>query len=74
MTPKFIARHGRDDCYELEAMSPQILQAMLDEAIRANININNYNAEVELQDEDNAAISVRRQIVRDAIAGEPELD
>jgi len=74
VTPKFIARHGRDDCYELEAVSPQILQSMLDEAIRANINIDNYNAEVQLQDEDNAAISVRRQVVRDSIAGDPELD
>jgi hypothetical protein len=69
VTAKFIKRHGRDDCYELEAVSPQVLQSMLDEAIRANINIENYNAEVRLQDEDNAEIVVRRRLVRETISG-----
>jgi len=47
---------------------------MLDEAIRANINIDRYNEEVRLQDEDNAAIKVRREVVREAIAGNAESD
>ena len=74
VTPKFIRAHGRNDCYELEAVSPQVLQSMLDEAIRANINIDLYNAEVKLQDEDNAAIEIRRQVVRQAISDGAELD
>jgi hypothetical protein len=74
VAPKFIERHGRNDCYELEAVSPQILQSMLDEAIRANINVDLYNAEVRLQDRDNAAIEVRRQIVRQAIVNDTKLD
>jgi hypothetical protein len=72
VTPKFIKRHGRNDCYELEAVSPQILQSMLDEAIRANINVDLYNDEVVLQDEDNAAIHVRRQIAREGMAEDTE--
>ena len=69
VTQKFIKSHGRDDCYELEAVSPQVLQSMLDEAIRANINVDRYNAEVLSQDEDNAVIEVRRHVVREAISG-----
>ena len=69
VAPKFIKRHGREDCYELEAVSPQVLQSILDEAIRATINIENYNAEVALQDIDNAAIEIRRHVVREAISG-----
>ncbi|MEX1229495.1 MAG: hypothetical protein WEB58_04600 [Planctomycetaceae bacterium] len=73
VTPKFIKRHGRDDCYELEAVSPQELQKILDQHIRANINILAYNREVELQNVDNAAIEIRRRAVRE-VMGSAKLD
>jgi hypothetical protein len=59
---KFMRDHGRSDCYELEAVPPDVLAGLLDKAIRANIDIDLYNREVELQNVDNAEIAeVRRK-------------
>src|SRR5207244_2474510 len=39
----FMTRHGRTDCYELEAVEPQILQGWNDATIRSVIDIEAYN-------------------------------
>ena len=43
---KYVDRYGRDDVWELEALSPQQLQKILDEAIRGVINIDFFNQEM----------------------------
>ncbi len=40
---KFVAQHGRSDCYELEAVQPQVLQTWLDGAIRGVIDVAVYS-------------------------------
>ncbi len=66
---KFLERHGRSDAYELEAVSPEVLASLLDEAIRANIDIKAYNAEVELQAADVTTIQATRKSALAAIGG-----
>jgi hypothetical protein len=58
-TAGWVKRNGRSDCYELEAVSPQQLRRWLDEAIRARIDIEAYNHEVEQQDSE--AVELARQ-------------
>ena len=60
VTPRFIKTHGRNDCYELEAVSPEILSRWLDEAIRSNIDIESYNSEVAEQAKDVATVRATR--------------
>jgi len=67
VTPKFIKRHGRNDCYELEAVSPEVLSEWLDEAIRSNIDVAAYNFEVEEQAKDVAKIRATRTVTLEAI-------
>lgn len=67
VTPKFIKLHGRGDCYELEAVSPEILCQWLDDAIRATIDIESYNAEVESQAADVAKIRATRTATLEVI-------
>ncbi|MCX7408014.1 MAG: hypothetical protein NTZ32_08020 [Planctomycetales bacterium] len=67
VTPKFIKRHGRNDCYELEAVSPETLSQWLDEAIRGNIDVDVYNHEVEEQAKDVAKIRATRAVTLEAI-------
>jgi hypothetical protein len=42
---KYVERYKSDDIWELEALSPQQLQKILDEAIRGVINIDLFNQE-----------------------------
>ena len=76
VTPKFIELHGRDDCYELEAVSPEVLSRWLDEAIRHNIDVDSYNAEVAAQAVDVAKIRATRtatlEVIRTAETGGAE--
>ena len=67
VTPKFIRRHGRNDCYELEAVSPEVLSQWLDEAIRSNIDVEAYNFEVDQQAKDVAKIRATRAVTLEAI-------
>lgn len=66
---KFEERHGRSDCYELEAVPPEVLAGWLDESIRSNIDVEAYNHEVELQAIDVAKIRATRQSVCEMIKG-----
>ena len=67
VTPKFIKRHGRNDCYELEAVSPEVLSQWLDEAIRGNIDVEAYNFEVAEQAKNVAKIRATRAVTLEAI-------
>jgi hypothetical protein len=59
----FVAQHGRNDCYELDAVQPETLQNWLDVAIRGVIDIEAYNHEVEQQRMEAAGILARRKTV-----------
>ena len=67
VTPKFIQRHGRNDCYELEAVSPEVLSQWLDETIRGNIDVEAYNHEVAEQAKDVAIVRANRAVTLEAI-------
>jgi ParB-like nuclease domain len=58
---KFVKKHGRNDCYELEAVAPDVLQQWLDAAIRNVIDVEAYNHEVEQQKADAAGILAHRK-------------
>jgi hypothetical protein len=62
---KFVQRHGRTDCYELEAVEPDVMQTWLDEAIRSVIDVEAYNEEVQSQAEDVKEIQARREAIMD---------
>jgi hypothetical protein len=66
----FVKRHGRTDCYELEAVEPEVLQNWLDEAIRSVIDIEAYNHEVDREHQDAAEIQARREAVIQVIKTE----
>jgi hypothetical protein len=60
---KFVTKHGREDCYELEAVEPEVLQGWLDEAIRGVLDVEAYNHEVEEQTKEAVDILAKRQAV-----------
>lgn len=60
---KFKEKHRREDCYELEAVSPEQLQTWLDEAIRSVIDIEAYNYEVDRQTTEATKIVARRKAI-----------
>lgn len=59
----FVTKHSRTDCYELEAVAPEVLQGWQDNAIRGVIDIQAYNHEVDEQKAEAAQILARRQSV-----------
>src|SRR5262249_49428348 len=71
---RFIERHGRNDCYELEAVAPGILQDLLHNEIRANIDVEAYNAEVDAQAKDVAKVRAVRKAILEIIRTSPEID
>jgi hypothetical protein len=44
---RFVAKHGRTDCYELDAVDPEKLKQMLRHAILSVVDIDLYNKEVD---------------------------
>ncbi|HBH50766.1 MAG TPA: hypothetical protein DDY91_02625 [Planctomycetaceae bacterium] len=67
----FIERHGRSDCYELEAVQPAQLRTWLDEAIRGRIDLESYNAEVEQQAEELRFIEAKKRAVLELVLSAP---
>lgn len=57
----FVEKHGRSDCYELDAVEPTLLQDWLDVAIRGVLDIEAYNHEVDQQKAEAVDILARRQ-------------
>jgi hypothetical protein len=60
---KFVAKHKRKDCYELEAVAPEVLQEWLDTAIKGVIDVEAYNREVDEQTQEAAEILAKRQAI-----------
>jgi hypothetical protein len=59
----FVKKHGRDDCYELEAVSVEQLQRWTDDAIRGVLDVEAYNREVDEEAREAAEIEARRRAV-----------
>ncbi len=59
----FVKKHGRTDCYECEAVAPEVLQGWTDNAIRGVIDIEAYNHEVDRQKQEAQEILARRKAV-----------
>jgi hypothetical protein len=66
----FVRKHGRRDCYELEAVPVEWLQATTDEGIRQVIDIEAYNHEVDEQTREASDIMARRLAVLDILRGQ----
>ncbi len=63
----FVDKYG-DDVYELEALPPEKLQDLVDEAIRSVIDIDLFNAELEKERTDSQWLDVTRRRLMAAIA------
>jgi hypothetical protein len=63
----FVEKHGRTDCYELEAVAPEVQQGWLDEAIRGVLDLEAYNHEVRRQTEEATQIMARRQAILEVL-------
>jgi hypothetical protein len=61
---KFIARHGSNAVFELEAVPPEQMQAAVREAIEATIDVSAFNRELEAEKRD----AVRLQSIKQALA------
>lgn len=72
MKRRFIERHGREDCYELEAVPPEVLAEILDNEIRANIDIEAYNHEVQEQAGDVSHVWAMKKVIQQAIRDLPD--
>jgi hypothetical protein len=65
---KFVERHG-ENVWELEALPPETLQQLLDEAIRSVMDIDAYNREVEAEQADAIKIEGVRRTVAETLRG-----
>jgi len=72
---RFVAAHGSDAVYELEAVPPVQLQELLENTLKQLIDIERFNEEVGAEEEDQCEIeNTRRRVVesmRLAEGGEP---
>lgn len=65
---KFVAKHGVK-VVELDAAPVKMLQAGLRRAIESVIDVDEYNAQIELERTDSAHVEAHRQVVFEAIKG-----
>jgi hypothetical protein len=65
---KFIAKYGTK-VVELDAAPVKLLQAKLRESIESVIDVAEFNAQIELEQQDAATIEAHRQVVSNAIRG-----
>jgi hypothetical protein len=70
---KFVERHG-DDVFELEAVPPERLQAILRDAIDSVLDIDAYNRELDAEEEDAARLEGLRRAVLKQIGPALEAD
>jgi hypothetical protein len=66
---KFVERHG-DDVFELEAVPPERLQALLRETIDGVLDVKAFNAEVEAEKRDAAYLDGIRRRLETLLRGE----
>ena len=65
---KFIKKYGIK-AVELDAAPVTLLQQKLENAIGSVIDIDEYNSQIELEEEDASEIEARRSLVFEAIKG-----
>ena len=76
---KFVQRYGSDSVWELEALSPQQLQRLLDEAVRSVMDVDLFNRELEKEKNETEELSkYREQAIRAIqierrVSSEPEV-
>jgi ParB-like nuclease domain len=71
---EFVERHG-DNVFELEAVPPEQLQALLRQAIDSVLDVAAYNAEVDAEKQDAAQLAgIRRRIQENIAALLPNAD
>lgn len=62
---KFIAQHGTDTVFEVEAINPPVLQAIVRQAIESVLDIDAYNVERQAEQQDAKFLEGRRvQVAR----------
>ena len=66
---KFVEKHGTK-AVELDAMTAELLQSKLREAIESVIDVDEYNAQIDLEREDAAVIEAHRRVVFAAVRGD----
>ena len=67
---KYIEKYKSDDIWELEALTPQQLQKILDEAIRGVIDIDLFNQEMENEKSERIELDKYRERVFKTIQNE----
>jgi hypothetical protein len=67
---KFIAKYGTK-VVELDAAPVKLLQSKLRDAIQSVIDVDEYNAQVDLEYQDAANVEAHRRVVFDAIYSSP---
>ena len=61
---RFVAAHGSDAVYELEAVPPLQLQKLLENTLKQVIDIERFNEEVKAEEEDQCDIlNTRRRVI-----------
>ena len=62
---RFIAKHGSDAVYELEAVPPLQLQKLLEDTLKQVIDTERFNEELEAEEKDQCEIeNTRRRVIR----------
>jgi hypothetical protein len=70
-TKRFLERYPSGDIYEVEALEPDLLRDILDEAIRSVIDVEAYNSEILKERDDAQFLEAKRQTLLELSA---ELD
>lgn len=65
---KFVAKHGTEKVYELEAVPPPLMQSTIEEAITATIDIAAFNREVEQEKKDAQRLQAMKNSLRETFA------
>ena len=58
---KFLKRYGANDVYELEAVSPPVMQEVVEQAIRATIDTARFNDEIERERADATKLTAMKK-------------
>jgi hypothetical protein len=70
---EFVGIHG-DDVFELEAVPPDELGRILDDAITNVLDVDAFNAEIDKEKEDVTRLGGIREVVKKTLKGIPELE
>jgi hypothetical protein len=66
---RYVERYGSDDVWELEALAPDKLQGLLEDAIDSVIDVDAFNDEVAAEEDDAAHNEATRRIAINTLRG-----